>query len=158
MALIKCNECGKDISDQATTCPNCGAKTEIAENIKQNTKQIIKILSFLLLIVISFIIVIYSINANNPIIQYKKEAIEILNNLKSRDISVQQAKSEIGALQKEFENAYIDKIKDTSNNSVTYYCFNLCLSTIETSLYLDSISTGITNVKINEYIEQIKRQ
>lgn len=24
MALIKCPECGKDISDKATTCPNCG--------------------------------------------------------------------------------------------------------------------------------------
>ena len=23
--LIKCNECGKEISDQATSCPNCGA-------------------------------------------------------------------------------------------------------------------------------------
>jgi uncharacterized membrane protein YvbJ len=25
MALIKCVECGKDISDKATSCPNCGA-------------------------------------------------------------------------------------------------------------------------------------
>ncbi len=32
MALIKCKECGKEISDQATTCPNCGAKTESANN------------------------------------------------------------------------------------------------------------------------------
>lgn len=24
MALIKCHECGKEISDQATACPNCG--------------------------------------------------------------------------------------------------------------------------------------
>lgn len=24
MALIKCRECGKEISDQATACPNCG--------------------------------------------------------------------------------------------------------------------------------------
>ena len=24
MALIKCSECGKEISDKATTCPNCG--------------------------------------------------------------------------------------------------------------------------------------
>lgn len=26
MALIKCKECGKEISDQANACPNCGAK------------------------------------------------------------------------------------------------------------------------------------
>jgi hypothetical protein len=25
MALIKCTECGKDISNKAKTCPNCGA-------------------------------------------------------------------------------------------------------------------------------------
>lgn len=25
MALIKCRECGRDISDQATACPHCGA-------------------------------------------------------------------------------------------------------------------------------------
>lgn len=24
MALIKCKECGKEISDKATACPNCG--------------------------------------------------------------------------------------------------------------------------------------
>ena len=24
MALIECPECGKKISDKATTCPNCG--------------------------------------------------------------------------------------------------------------------------------------
>ena len=24
MALIKCNECGKEISDKAKVCPNCG--------------------------------------------------------------------------------------------------------------------------------------
>lgn len=27
MALIKCPECGKEISDTATTCPHCGTKT-----------------------------------------------------------------------------------------------------------------------------------
>ncbi len=25
MALIKCSECGKDVSDKAATCPSCGA-------------------------------------------------------------------------------------------------------------------------------------
>ena len=31
MALIKCIECGKDISDRANTCPHCGCP-QIAEN------------------------------------------------------------------------------------------------------------------------------
>jgi DNA-directed RNA polymerase subunit RPC12/RpoP len=25
MALIKCSECGKDVSDKAASCPHCGA-------------------------------------------------------------------------------------------------------------------------------------
>ena len=28
MALIKCSECGKEISDKANTCPNCGNPIE----------------------------------------------------------------------------------------------------------------------------------
>ena len=27
MALVPCRECGKEVSDQAQTCPNCGIKT-----------------------------------------------------------------------------------------------------------------------------------
>ena len=36
MALINCSECGKEISDKALTCPNCGAPVENdeRENIK----------------------------------------------------------------------------------------------------------------------------
>lgn len=30
MALIKCKECGKEFSDKATACPNCGCPTEQA--------------------------------------------------------------------------------------------------------------------------------
>lgn len=45
MALIKCPECGKEISDRASTCPNCGCpieteekrtKIEIEEKAEQN--------------------------------------------------------------------------------------------------------------------------
>ena len=31
MALIKCKECGKEISDQAQTCPNCGYPINIKD-------------------------------------------------------------------------------------------------------------------------------
>ena len=30
MALIKCKECGKEFSDKATACPNCGCPIEQA--------------------------------------------------------------------------------------------------------------------------------
>ena len=29
MALINCTECGKEISDKAATCPNCGAPVTV---------------------------------------------------------------------------------------------------------------------------------
>ena len=31
MALVKCKECGKDISDKAEQCPACGAPTALKE-------------------------------------------------------------------------------------------------------------------------------
>ena len=45
MAMIKCPECGKEISDKASTCPNCGSpvSTINAENRNQgdaNNKSI----------------------------------------------------------------------------------------------------------------------
>jgi hypothetical protein len=35
MALIKCKECGKEISDQAPTCPGCGAPKHIAQGLPE---------------------------------------------------------------------------------------------------------------------------
>ncbi|MFA6121898.1 MAG: zinc-ribbon domain-containing protein [Sideroxydans sp.] len=35
MALINCNECQKEISDKATTCPHCGAPTVVLQKIEQ---------------------------------------------------------------------------------------------------------------------------
>ena len=32
MALIKCIECGKEVSDRASCCPNCGCPIESAPN------------------------------------------------------------------------------------------------------------------------------
>lgn len=48
MALIKCNECGKEISDTAERCPNCGCVTNRGKEQK-NAK------SYLLLYVVDFL-------------------------------------------------------------------------------------------------------
>jgi hypothetical protein len=40
MALIDCSECSKQVSDKATSCPNCGAPTKLkAENRKQTLEE-----------------------------------------------------------------------------------------------------------------------
>ncbi len=41
MSLIICTECGKEFSDKAPTCPNCGCPTKEIKNIKNNTKDIV---------------------------------------------------------------------------------------------------------------------
>lgn len=38
MALIKCHECGKDVSSEAAACPNCGAKPKKPEPTEQKKK------------------------------------------------------------------------------------------------------------------------
>ena len=35
MALIKCNECGKEMSDHAKQCPNCGCPITQAKEVNQ---------------------------------------------------------------------------------------------------------------------------
>lgn len=39
MALIKCNECGKEISDKATECIHCGCPIEEEKGKKNDTKK-----------------------------------------------------------------------------------------------------------------------
>lgn len=40
MALIKCKECGKDITDNSTRCPHCGAiNTNTTQQSKSNNNQ-----------------------------------------------------------------------------------------------------------------------
>lgn len=56
MSLIKCKECGKEISDNASNCPNCGAKNK--NNNKEASKGL-KIICFLIPIIG---IIIFAIN------------------------------------------------------------------------------------------------
>ena len=39
MALIKCYECGKEISDKAPSCPQCGAPKLVAANKGSGSKK-----------------------------------------------------------------------------------------------------------------------
>lgn len=64
MALIKCSECNKEISDKAKVCPGCGnpiKKVKIKKEKKpkdiKKIKKIIKIISLILLILAILIIV-----------------------------------------------------------------------------------------------------
>lgn len=38
--LIKCSECGKEVSDKANTCPNCGAPVQNNDNKEKELKDL----------------------------------------------------------------------------------------------------------------------
>jgi hypothetical protein len=56
VALVKCTECGGEISTQAKTCPNCGAPP------KKKTSLLVKVLGFVFFSAMIFVVVIPSIN------------------------------------------------------------------------------------------------
>ncbi len=68
MALIKCSECGKDISDKAHVCPNCGNPTNTTNQfvmpniskatvqIKAKTSQVAKTIFALIIALITFFV------------------------------------------------------------------------------------------------------
>lgn len=60
MALIKCSECGKEISDKAKMCVNCGAKA------KNNNKIILSLIIgvAILLVAVSVYFLIFNNNEN----------------------------------------------------------------------------------------------
>ena len=74
MALIKCNECGKDISDSSSECIHCGAPTSFSlkgnDNIgvkpkKRNMRGIIIILICLLILFIVILGIPFFINSKH---------------------------------------------------------------------------------------------
>ena len=47
MALIKCLECGKQISDRALACPDCGSPTAFSADSKKDIVENVKAIAFL---------------------------------------------------------------------------------------------------------------
>ena len=58
MALIRCKECGKEISGTAESCPHCGYKTAHGQKIAQNKVLGVQLLLHVACIAIGFILVV----------------------------------------------------------------------------------------------------
>ena len=43
MALISCSECGKEVSEKAVSCPNCGAPISGASSVSLNPQSHAKV-------------------------------------------------------------------------------------------------------------------
>lgn len=67
MALIKCQECGKEISEKADSCPNCGFKIKKTE---QNSSSQLKVGTVISIIACAIILIlicyIFAINIKTP--------------------------------------------------------------------------------------------
>lgn len=63
MALIKCSECGSDVSEKASLCPKCGCPVDISKEVitthnkKRNKKIIIGVVTLVVVAVIVFAII-----------------------------------------------------------------------------------------------------
>lgn len=153
MALVKCPECGKEISDKAVNCPNCGCpkndnisieveeKGQITENgfresnhtkiSKGNKKRKIligSIVAIVLVIVIAIIVVVL----NNHF--KEKELIASLDEAAYEDIlesldNLDECVNELIYVEEEIENSSLTvqmkKKKDAASLKVLYACENI---------------------------------
>ena len=149
MALIKCKECGKEISDQSKTCPNCGAKTETSIHKKHNV-----IILLVVVIIIGIIgTSIYFIKSNNPLYKYSQEAIKVLKNYKQNKniITIDELSQEIIDIQYEFNSTH--KIDD----NLKYSIFSNDLGIMASSIKIDGrYNNSLSNSKIDEYIKDLQ--
>ena len=122
MALIKCLECGKQISDKAESCPNCGyriestieEKKEIPSTIKQEAKEIDKKISICyaivaVLVVLLFICVWYS---SSEYVMYPFIAAFILMYVIVKSMKIKNANT-LGEWNDKYETEDNGKVTDT---------------------------------------------
>ena len=57
MAIIKCNSCGKDISDKTEKCIHCGVKNEEYVKDKKATGAIIYIVFVMIVVLLTILFV-----------------------------------------------------------------------------------------------------
>lgn len=72
MALIKCPECGKEISDKAGNCPHCGCPIgNKTDNNKHHKKKLLIIAAVVIIIIIAIVGAVFGILINvNPVKKY----------------------------------------------------------------------------------------
>lgn len=77
MALVKCKECGKEMSDTVKKCPNCGYKEKKPVNKK------VFIIIGVILVVLCVSAGIFIIKSNKPLTDREKDAVACISNYKS---------------------------------------------------------------------------
>ena len=169
MALIKCPECGKEISDKSEKCVNCGCpivpeeETNITIPAKKTHKHAKNIILFItILLIISGSIYYFFIYSN------KKTNEEYLSNLREL-----QSFSFLGAVQAEklcnntydVWNNYINSKKSSSTDKYTLGKYGVFVSSVEdaiSNLYKDKPAEQAINImnhntaEVNKIIAKIQ--
>lgn len=155
MALIKCPECKKEISDTIDSCPHCGFKlkqNKNLENIKKNHKLLIIIGIVLILVVAIFIIII-----NLP--SDKKNAKKMVKYLESVGYNCSFDKDE-----KQYTCKRIEGIKQETMTVGYYYDYEYTIESkneykmsINSQNYLNYYTGNakyitVTNLRNEEYM------
>lgn len=86
MALVQCPECGKEISDQAISCPNCGYTMRKEENVANAVAVPVKRAPNKRLIVVACVVVLLAVVLvafRSSLNQYEKLALEDCRILKN---------------------------------------------------------------------------
>lgn len=127
MALIKCADCGKEVSDRAKTCPNCGCPIECSiseipiETIEEapvnkkpsNRKKIFIICGIAVAIILIAIAVIFALNYNKT------------NNDSYSDTEfTDYYGGVVGTTSAYSDNSYSEKTTYKSNNNNSYDDYN----------------------------------
>ncbi|PQJ12636.1 hypothetical protein CJD36_002520 [Flavipsychrobacter stenotrophus] len=70
MALISCSECGRQISNQAKVCPNCGVPIRLSQvTIEKTSKEVKKMQVMGWVVLMIFVIIgLVAINQNNTVL------------------------------------------------------------------------------------------
>lgn len=180
MALIICPECGKEFSDRAAACPNCGCpvekendtgntpepqKVEIAKvSVNKSTKKLIIIVVSVLVAIAAIIGIVAAVKASNA----KKEAEqariaaeeakqEYVSNLSLARITMLtgaiDAENAGGLIHDVWYNTIYEKYDDRTNKYTKskYSGYNKDFNTSLSNLFADEeFQATISNIKNNQ--------
>ena len=113
MALIKCSECGKEISDKAKKCPHCGIKCKNEKDVKVFPTSVMFILIVIFVAVIFLMMNYNKKDYNNSTSGIKENTNEIIENENENENEI-KTKNEF------------DKIKKSKNYSIVVVISNNC--------------------------------
>lgn len=153
MALIKCPECNKEISDTIKKCPHCGYKLAKKKGKKENVyKSLFVIVVILMVAVCTGGVVYYTLN-HDPVAKYqrlvlkgkKQEAIElynqkIKNDKEKNDLLIKKQTKELDAI-------YTDYLNDKSSYDKAIKAINVYKQYDSSKQYSNDIMEKVNRLK-----------